>query len=107
MIVELPNDETFVFCFSKKSIIKEEDCKYYEHNLECRKKGKVLDMTHFMHTNSGRKYMYSNVPLLNECWYCLENHEVSKYELSNEAKKLVKNNHGAKERLSKWLNGLH
>ena len=90
--VTLPDDKDFVFCFKKKDIILDEECDFYKHNKECDKNGNLQGRTHLKHTMSGASRQNDNLSLLNECKYCLEDHNNTTYRLSTEALKCMENN---------------
>lgn len=83
--VQLNKNKDYVFCFKSGRIILEEDCDMYEHNKECDVKHDFWGRTHVKGSNSGRQLQGDKYPLLNECRYCLEDHDVVTYRLSDEA----------------------
>lgn len=87
--VVLPNDRVFVFCFKNKQIILDENCDYYEYNKKCDEIDDVFNRTHHKHTMSGASYVGDSLSLLNECDYCLQDHNNTKYRLSDEAVKCM------------------
>ena len=83
--VRLDKSNDYVFCFKNGRIILEEDCDMYEHNKECDAKHDFRGRTHIKGSNSGRQLQGDKYPLLNECKYCIEDHDVDAYCLSEEA----------------------
>ena len=83
--VRLDKNKDYVFCFNKRTIILEEQCNMYEHNKECDAKHDFWGRTHIKESNSGAQMQGDNYPLLNECNYCIEDHEIDAYCLSAEA----------------------
>lgn len=83
--VRLDKNKDYVFCFNNGTIILEEQCNMYEHNKECDAKHDVWGRTHIKGSNSGAQMQGDNYPLLNECKYCIEDHEIDAYCLSAEA----------------------
>lgn len=74
--VRLLKGVDYVYCFLKEKVIKEEECDYYEHNLECDKNDDVYGRTHSKGTRAG--YMYAtagSTSVLNSCKYCLKKAE--------------------------------
>ncbi len=83
----LPKDKDYIYCFKRESVMEQQYCDYYEHNLECDKNNDFWGRTHSKHTCAG--YTYANVAgsVLNSCDYCIKNaEEYKKYWLPQEAK---------------------
>lgn len=75
--VRLRKDIDYVYCFFKNKVIKEEECDYYKHNLECDENHDIFGRTHMKGTNSGCTYQYAgSTPVLNSCKYCIEKDEL-------------------------------
>lgn len=89
--VVLPKNKIYVFCFKKKKIIEDEECDYYEHNLECDKKHDVWHRTHRGSSLSGRREIGVKHSMLNECAYCIkEAIDTRTYSLSERARKAMR-----------------
>lgn len=83
----LPKDKDYIYCFKRESIIEQQYCDYYEHNLECDKNNDFWGRTHSKRTCAGYKYADVAGSVLNSCDYCIKNAEkCKKYWLSQEAK---------------------
>lgn len=76
--VKLRKDTDYVYCFLKDKVIREEECDYYEHNLECDKNNDFWSRTHIKGTNAGYCIEGVSGSVLNDCGYCIKKEE--KYE---------------------------
>ena len=83
--VYLNKDIDYVFCFLKETIIKEEECDYYEHNLECDHNHDVFNRTHSKGSMAGYYYAYKAGNVLNSCEYCLKKDKARMYLLPEKA----------------------
>ena len=99
--VYLNKNIDYVFCFLKETIIEENECDYYEHNMECDKNDDFWGRTHMKGSNSGISYAYrGGDPILNSCKYCLEKDKAKRYWLPDDAVELFnKNNDGFFDKL--------
>ena len=88
--VYLDKNFDYVFCFLKEQIIEESDCDMYPHNLECDKNKDFWGRTHTKGSNSGI-YIECEGIKLNECRYCLEDHQRKEYVLSADASSVLNN----------------
>lgn len=87
--VKLRKDKDYVYCYLKEKIIPEEDCDYYEHNMECDRNDDFWGRTHRKGSNSGICCTSYKEPLLNSCQHCLNEEEVYKeYRLPETASKI-------------------
>lgn len=90
--VKLRKDKDYVYCYLKEKIILEEDCDYYEHNLECDRNDDFWSRTHMKGSNSDICFTSYKEPLLNSCQHCLNEEEVyAEYRLPETASKLHEN----------------
>lgn len=85
--VYLKKDKDYVYCFKREDVIAEEDCDYYEHNLECDKNNDFWGRTHSKGTLAGYGVQGVNGSFIKDCKYCLkEKQEYGKYYLPVDAK---------------------
>lgn len=83
----LRKDKDYVYCFKREQVIEEEDCDYYEHNLECDKNNDFWGRTHRKRTLAGYSVQGVNGSFINDCRYCLKNEsDYKKYYLPIDAK---------------------
>lgn len=102
--VYLDKNIDYVFCFKKGTVIEEEKCDMYEHNLECDENNDFWSRTHRKGSLSG-VCIVGKGSMLNECKYCIEKDEAGEYYLSEEASKLFNKNE--KSKIQRFLEKLY
>lgn len=83
--VYLDKNKDYVYCFKRESILEEEECDYYDHNVECDKKNDFWGRTHRKGTLAGYKVRGISGKMMQSCKYCLKNHDHEKYYLPVDA----------------------
>ena len=89
--VSLDKNKDYVFCFLKEKIIVDCECDMYLHNMKCDRNKDFWGRTHQKGSNSGI-HISGEGAMLNECNYCLEDHQKNEYVLSYEATSVLKKN---------------
>lgn len=84
--VYLDKNKDYVYCFKREGIIEEQECDYYEHNIECDNNGEILKRTHLRGTLAGYKVIGVPGSIMKGCKYCLKNGGYKKYYLPLDAK---------------------
>lgn len=85
--IYLKKDKDYVYCFLREQVIEEEDCDFYEHNLECDKKNDAWGRTHRKGTLAGYTVHGQPGNFINDCRYCLEKDKVyEKYYFPTDAR---------------------
>jgi len=83
--VYLDKNKDYVYCFKRESIIEEEECDYYDYNVECVYNGERHKRTHIRGTLAGYKVRGISGSMMQSCKYCLKNSDYKKYYLPVDA----------------------
>lgn len=84
--VYLDKNKDYVYCFKREGIIEEEECDYYDHNVECDNNRKIYHKrTHLKGTLAGYSVRGIIGNMMQSCRYCVENNDYEKYYLPVDA----------------------